>query len=638
MIKRLISQTNLLTLLFLVLIIIVLNNLIFSHQLQYGFRDVDWQVLYYFKLFGKLSLNHLFEEIKVLGVYISESYYVGLLVKFIGLNFSQLHLMTHFFKIIAAVGVYFLTLKIFRRQLLAFTSSLLYSISYTHAGVLFQLSSGGYFLTTTFMCSFLIAYYYSLYKSILKWSLVSSILLIISLLLKPERMYPLIALVFLVEFFIITKGKFRKELLIASFKRMFLIFLPIIFFSTFSHALFKGVSTGFAPNQFSVGVSARIDSIINGNLQLLIYPFASLGSIFLYDDYWKLLGQLNFQNFGLYILSLSYGPILRLGVVTFSILLLIYKKLFKIVLIIMTLVFLFGLVIYLLYVNWQHVDSATRIHFDPNFIALPAIFGFYILTLGLVFFFKWISTKDLRLAPMVVGVGFAYLFIILTWISSDLQLVFMGPQRYLSIPSIGTSLFISGLLVIVFDRLRIVKPIKHFAWIIFLMLVPLITINYQVAYKFFDYELSFAGLKGTDQTRMKDNFRQLVGPFDKQNKSLFYFDETSDKDNGYFDEGTVMAGFEYWTRGNMDGSLNYFPDPGMIRTNIQCPEHTHQNCMSILKNRLAVVNGRSGVWYKDPIRGNKDNFYLLSNFYAFRFINKNIVDVRQEVLRELNDN
>lgn len=635
----LLDKKNLFIVFLLLLITLVLNWFVFSKQLNYGLRDVDWMVLYFYKFFGSISLHHLWEEIKELGVYASESYYVGILEQFIGLNFIRLHLVTHVFKIFSAIAVYFLIMLVFKRRLLAFITSIIYTISYTHAGVLFQLASGAYFITTLFMALFLISYYYSLSrKNFLRWSLAAGILLIVTFLLKPERMYPLVPLVLSVELFVVVFGKFKKNILVASCKRTMLILLPLAIPALFYRAFLEYFPLGLSPSQFSIVANLRLESIAKGNLQLSLYPFASFGSIFLFEDYWKWLGQLNFQNFSDFLFSLIFGPIVRLGALTFILLSFTDKTPLRRVLLVTVLVFIFGITIYALNINWQNISAAARIHFDPNLIGIPAIFGFYIFILSCLFFFKLIRSHDLRFAPLVVGFYFAFLFILLTWIPSDIQLTFMGPQRYLSIPSIGTSLFMAGVMVIIFDRLRETKSTKNFALISFLILIPIIYINYQVANKFFDYELTYAGVRGSEQTRMKSKFRQLTGNINKEENSLFYFDETADKDHGYFDEGTVEAGFEFWIRINPDGTLNDFPEPGMMRTNVQCPEHTHQNCISLLKSGLSTKDGQRGIWYKDPIRGNINRFYTIDNFYAFRFINKNIIDITQEVLYEFGPN
>lgn len=635
--KNLLRKENLLNVLFLFITVIFIEGLIFLNQLNYGFRDVDWQVLYYFKSFGNISLNHLLQEIKVLGVYIPESYYVGLLVKFVGLNFVHLHLITHIFKIFSAISLYLLVLKIFKSRLLAFVSSLIYTMSYAHAGALFQLSSGGYFLAIISMNSFLLSYYYIIVRKITLKRLIFMIsLLYLTFLLKPERMYPLILLIILTELFILAINKFKQEFVINLLKRTFPVFVSFFVFYLVYHSLFSnGVPTGFTPNQFFLGTITKIKSILNGNFQLLLEPFASFGSIFLFGDYLKILGQLNFESFPLFVISLLIGPILRLGLITLAFFSINDRKSLKLILGILVSVFIFGLMIYQLNINWQHVTESARIHFDPNFVSLPAIVGFYTIVLTVVLFIIWLKTKDRILIPPILGTYFSFLFIMLTWISSDISLIFMGPQRYLSIPSIGTSVFISGLLVIVFNRLNRIKFTKQFSWLVFLLLIPLLTINYQVTNKFFDDELNFAGVRGTDQIRMKNKLRSLLGEVNTQDKSLFYFDESQDPDNAYSNEGTVLAGFEYWMKFNIDGSLNNLPTPGMIRSTRQCPDHTHLNCVKILAKGLGAESGERGIWYMDPLRGNMPIFYKLKNLYAYRFINKDIRDIKAEVLREL---
>lgn len=634
--KNLLRKENLLTFLFLFIAVIFLEGLVFSNQLNYGFRDVDWQVLYYFKLFGNLSLDHLFGEIKILGVYVPESYYVGLLVKIIGLNFVHLHLITHLLKILSTISLFLLILKIFKNKLLAFISSLIYAISYTHAGTLFQLSSGGYFLAIISMNLFLLSYY-SLVKKFTSKVLISMIFLFyLTFLLKPERMYPLIPLIILIEVFILITRKFKPDFTTNSLKRILIISLFFLLFYFIYHSLFTNeIPAGFSPNQFFLGTNIKIKSILNGNMQLLIEPFASLGSIFLYGDYLKILGQLNFQTFPLFIFSLLLGPILRLGLITLAFLSINGKNHLKLLFGILLALFIFGLIIYQLNINWQNLNISTRIHFDPNFVALPSILGFYVLNLGYILFTIWLKTKDKILISPILGLAFSILFIILTWISSDILLIFMGPHRYLSIPSIGISIFISGLLVITFNKLKQIKYTKQFSWIIFLLLVPLFIINYQIANKFFDSELNFAGVRGIDQTRMKNKLRLLMGEIDTQDKSLFYFDETQDRDNAYSNEGTVLAGFEYWMRFNKDGTLNNLPTPGIIRSTRQCPEHAHLNCIKVLADGLGIESGNKGIWYKDFLRDNIPNFYKLNNFHAYRFVNKDIIDIREEVLREL---
>lgn len=633
--RLLLDKFFLMTILSLILLTVTLNSLIFSNQLNYGFGDVDWMSLYFFKLYGNFSLDNILHIFNHFGAYTFEAYYVGILEKFIGINYSELYQVSHFFKIISALLLYFFVFKMFKRRILAMFTSLIYTISYTHAGPFLILATSAYFFAGLFMLSFIVSYYNTfIYRKPLKWEIFSALLLFVTLILSPERMYSLLALIPIVEIFYLKINNWKKDSITTSLKRSFIIFLPVALFALCYFVIFKNLVTvkeGFAPNQILIGTQARVSSVVEGNWQLLIYPFASFGSIFLHGEYWKWFGTLNFQTFGGFVFSLIFGPIIKLGALTFFGLWILQKKALKLTFIVLCLVFAFGLVVYGLNIYWQGIDLGVRIHFDPDFTALPAIFGFYIFILTLIFF-------RLIPNPAVLGSLFAFLFILTTWVVSDVLLLFMGPHRYLSIPSMGTSLFIAAILVACFDKLKTLKTTKHIAVFIFLLIVPLIIVNHKIANDFINYELEYAGMRGSDQSRMQTKFRSLIQDVSKVERSLFYFDETTDKPNNYFDESTILAGFEYWTRVNLDGSLNQYTDPAMVRTSLHCIEHTHDSCIKMLKEKLIHQDGEKGFLYEDFIRPKLGmQFYKINNFYAFRFINKDIVDVTDEVLEEINN-
>lgn len=636
------NKKQLLLVAFLALILFFLNNFIFGKQLDYGFRDVDWMSLYYYKLFGNFSLNHFLQILKANGAYTHQVYYVGFLEQIFGLNFKLLHLSSQIFKVLAAITLYFLVLKVSENKLLAFLTSVLYTISYTHAGVLFQLSTGSYFPGVILMNLFLIVYWVIISgKKGLRWLILAGILLLSTLFVTTERMYPLVLLIVLVELVSILFNKFNKEVLGSSIKRLFFVLLPLIVLIFVYDGWFKNIiNNGFAPNQFFLQAGLMSDSILKGNWQFFLYPFASLGSIFLYGDFWKYLGQVDVSNFTSYLLFLIFGPVLKLGILSIVLMYFIAKnakKVFKLTVAILLSLFGFGLISYIVNRNWNNLDTQIRIHFDPNLVLLPAIFGFFIITFSIVIFFEWVKSKNNQLLPLIIGPAFSFFFILTTWIASDLQLVSLGPHRYLSIPSIGVVLFISGFIVLIFDRLKSLKYTKQIARMIFLALIPLIFINYQVASDFFNYELSYAGMGANDQTRIKNEFWAYVPNMSNTERSLFYFDETADKDNGYFDESTIMAGLDSWVL--FDHGKNVVkerPVPGILRTNIECPQISHNSCIEMMRSELTKVNGEEGLLYADRIRyPNNPRFYNLKNFYAFRFIKKHLVDIKKEVLEEL---
>ena len=55
-----------------------------------------------------------------------------------------------------------------------------------------------------------------------------------------------------------------------------------------------------------------------------------------------------------------------------------------------------------------------------------------------------------------------------------------------------------------------------------------------------------------------------------------------------------------------------------------------------MRSSLTKVNGEEGILYADWVRyPDKPRFYKLENLYAFRFINKHLVNIKEEVLKEL---
>ncbi len=634
------TKRDLIVLLFLILIVVGSNLIVFSAQLHYGFRDVDWMSLFYFKVYGSPTWSNILELLKLNGAYIHQVYYVGILEYFWGLNFQMLHLMSQMFKIMAGISLYFLTFYLFKNRLLAFLTVFLYTISYTHAGPLFQLATGSYFFAAIFLNIFFILYFFITKnrKTELKWLIIESFLLISILFMSTERMYPLIPLVLVFELISVLVSQDKKLAFRRSLRRGIVIFLPLIVLFVIYMVGFKDlVSSGYFAPQFFLELNVRVQKITEGNWQLILYPFASLGSIFLHGDFWNYFAKLDSSSMGSYMASLLFGPLLVLLIPTILIMYCVARKPLKAVVIVLFSTFIFGLFSYMVFKNWLLLDSTTRVNFDLDSIGKPALFGAYILFLNIAIFISWLKNRNKLLIPIFSGTAFAVLFIFLTWLASDVQLLFVGPQRYLSFPAMGTSLFISGILVVIFTSLRKFRLTKALAWVTFLLLFPMLIINYQVAHEFFRYELGYAGLDGSEQARMKNQFWKLSGIPKEKEPLLFYFDETQDTVNGYFDESTILAGFEFWSKFTPDGGqVSVNRDTNMLRTNVMCEIHTHLSCMKLLKSGYGVKDGIAGIFYKRPFSGDKQaRFYPLSNFYAMRFVNKQLIDIRSEVLSQI---
>lgn len=634
-------RLNWLTVLSLIIVVWVLQSIALRLNLEYGFRDGDWWIIRRYISLGPLSLDHIMTAFKLHAAYTYQIYYAGFLTKIYGLDFHNLYQASQFFKFLSALAVFPLVLMITEKKTTAFLSSIIYSIAYPASGALFMFLTGGYFIAIIFLNIFFMMYWFVLNsgREKTRWLFCLLFVFLITLMLNPERMYPLIPLVIIVEFFWIWRKNWSKSSIAVSFKRIVILLLPLIIFYIIYTIWFKSqVASAFFAPQVLIAIKTRIVSILQGNWQLLLYPFASFGSMFLHGEYWKLLGSFKTDGFMAFMISIL-RPMIIFSVITTMLMNLISKKPIRLILTTLIPVFFFGIIIFLSAQNWLTIDQSTRVHFDINFIGLPAFFGFYILSLSCSFFLVWLKDKNERilLTPFILGSAVSFLFIFFTWMASDVQIIFLGPQRYLTVPAIGASIFIAALIVLIFNKLRKSSLWKNFAFCTFLLLIPVIIINKNISNDFFSYELKSAGMEGKEQTRMKNKFWLLVPRMSINEVSLFYFDEAEDKQNGYFNESTILAGFEDWIQFDRGKSMVVNrPNPGMLRTNLQCPEHTHENCLKILKKGLDAVKGVTGIWYKDTIRGETEpRFYKLDNFYAIRFVNKDMVDISQDVLAEL---
>jgi len=139
------------------------------------------------------------------------------------------------------------------------------------------------------------------------------------------------------------------------------------------------------------------------------------------------------------------------------------------------------------------------------------------------------------------------------------------------------------------------------------------------------YELEFAGTDSAGHIRMKEKLWSYLGNLSKSEPSVFYFDESQDHENGYFDETTVMAGFNYWM--NIRGNNIVYPPLThvLLRSNLICQEPKSM-CLSKVKSLVTTSDGGKGILYGDV-------FYKAENFYAFRFIDKDIVDIKPEIVK-----
>ncbi|MBI2596939.1 hypothetical protein HYW41_02170 [Candidatus Daviesbacteria bacterium] len=607
----------------------ILQYLILKPHLLYGFADIDWAGLLQYKYINNpFSLESFLEFFTKAGVYTTQYYFIGIQHSLFGLDYYKYNQVAYVLKFLSTITVFPIFFIITKRKLIAIVGTLIYAFSFTSIAALYTVMTTINYLGVAFMNIFIWLYWYLAQKNRLAWGLILSAIVsfYLALLFATERMYPLAIFVIVGEFFYIFTQKFSKSSVILGLKRLLLLFSPAIVLT-----IIKPVILNISMN-FFLGTSRLLfQKIAEGNWHLLFTPFAALGSMFLPREYTISFGEIKLNSLIDYLGFLLEGPLFIFGSITLLAGLLLSKKPRRFI--ITTFIFLIPLLISSFYlatrretINPDLVDAwgRLRMYFDPGFVIPPTLIGMFVLSLACAFLLEWINSKtrnNLTLA-LFMGPLFAFIFIFLTWLPADLVLVFMGIHRYLTIPAIGISLVLAITFVLAYDKIRSIKILKPISFIPLLLLLPLFTIYNQSISNYFANELDSAGTRASEHIRMKGKLLSYIENLSESEPSVFFFDESQDPNNSYFNETTVLAGFNFWI---MFRENHILPTktPKLIRSYFLCGG-SGKFCPEKLKEAVVKENGVKGLQF--------DNiFYKTENFYAFRFINRDLYNITDEL-------
>ena len=139
---------------------------------------------------------------------------------------------------------------------------------------------------------------------------------------------------------------------------------------------------------------------------------------------------------------------------------------------------------------------------------------------------------------------------------------------------------------------------------------------------YFANELDSAGTRASEHIRMKGKLLSYIKNLSESEPSVFFFDESADSSNSYFNETTVLAGFNFWImfRGN---HILPIKAPKLIRSYFLCGGNG-KFCPEKLQQAVVANNGVKGLQFDNT-------FYKAKNFYAFRFINRDLYNITDEV-------
>lgn len=617
------------------LIFFLESNLLAPH-LRYGFGDVDWGYLYQYKILGKDPFTKIYEVWKGLGVYTYGAYYMGILEHFFpidGFNFIGIHKANHFFKFLSAITLFPFIFAFTGRKLLAALTTILYAVASSAVAPLYTAQVSGYYLAITVMNLF--ATYYILIvknnKIGLLWLISGVLLFILTLFLATERMYPLIPLIFLGEFFWMLSQRFSGSIVKSSIVRQVAFFSPLLLL--YLLVRFGGSSEFGGISSFFGNTKIIFQKVLQGNWQLILNPQISLASLFSPKDYWGLIGSDSYalKGFGEYI-WFFLGPFFTFLIFTVILSVLILKKRRRFILLNSILAITFGSVVYILASHQFSINEALRQPLGISMFLGYAVVSALILSMMLSLFIEWISgaKKGNYLLYLFLGPATSFLFIFLTWLPSDVTLTPVGIHRYLAIPAIGSSFFIAALITLFYEKTNEIKGLRIFSWFFLLIMIPIILFNFSVVGKYFEQELNYSGMDGQQQKYMKSKLLSYMGDFDLKEPTLFYFDE-EDGENGYFNETSIIAGFPVWVRFRgrsipLDGiTPEYIRNRDLgSETNVYCTG-INANCLAKLQSYVTLRNGEKGILYKNV-------FYPLNRFYAFRLKGRDVFDIKSEIL------
>ena len=292
--KKFNFKRDVLIFLFLILIVSLSQFILAKKQLEMGFFTDDWVFLSAYRLYVENPFLDVMKAWKEIGSHnFSYSFYQGTLYNLFGMNAFEFRITNQILKIIATLSLYPLVLYVTKRRLLAFLATFIYAIHYSPFGLLDGASRGGNFIAVTLMNLFLLAYFYVVRNKISSIFVLSGLAgwMFTTILIATTRLFPLLFIVMVIEMIYFSK---------TSIKRLLVLYSPLLLLFLFS--------PGSITAQLSYP-SGLFEKLREGNWQLLLTPFAALGSTYIPRNLWILFSNPTYQSLSSYLAFFLPGPI-----------------------------------------------------------------------------------------------------------------------------------------------------------------------------------------------------------------------------------------------------------------------------------------------------------------------------------------
>lgn len=276
----------------ILLLCIFFNFFFLQPVLKNGFTGDDWQLLYAYKTFDPDPMGRFLDVWMERGPYTTiQFFYIGILERIFGFHLKAFHTVNIILKIFASITLFYMILKIFKDRLLAGMSAIIFSMIHSSAGALAYVVKGTEYLGIGFMNLFFVVYYYAVIQNSFRLTLLSSAFLFAAFMSSPIRFYPLLALIFLIEFYIVIKKR-KIRFFFGSVLRMTLLYIPVLFMiiPTFGFLRIYGSNTENLLTKFKAGIFLDFIMLFKGfgfsllgnsQLKFIHIPSAVLGAVLL---------------------------------------------------------------------------------------------------------------------------------------------------------------------------------------------------------------------------------------------------------------------------------------------------------------------------------------------------------------------
>lgn len=280
--------------------------------------------------------------------------------------------------------------------------------------------------------------------------------------------------------------------------------------------------------------------------------------------------------------------------------------------------------------NWLHLDKATRAPVDPGTFLVPALIGLFVVISSFCLFLEWKeSKKKNNLLPFLfIGPIFSLTFITLTWFFADVNSIFMGVHAYLSIPSIGTSLVLATILVLIYQKICSLKIFQKNKIIPAALIIIIIGIFFRISFIITDEYFSNwlnNGVRITDQQRIWNQFWNELGSkkhYSANYMPLIYLGDSEEYENGAYYEEVITWRLANWF--DLKYNQNKQPPFDLCEIEIRGKDEL-EKFVKISEDGKMIISNKCG----DIVS------HRIDDFFAFRLKDRNLVPNKTEVLNKL---